>query len=260
MASDSPELGSHSPGSSKGAKDFQRVTFESPGTVRKYGDAFRLKREAEAMEFVSKHIQIPIPKILDTYFGSDTDGDYSWLLMTRIPGTQMGEVWPDMSEDARSNTIQDLTTIIDKLRNIPQNQSGWIGSCSRGPAYDHRLDNISTCGPFPSVSDFHDFLVAPLQRCPKPELGAKYRRYLTDNRPVVFSHADLSWENVLLEPRSGQVTGILDWEMAGFWPDWWEYRKALFGSRSKLWWMSVVNEALQNFPEETEVDMDIEMF
>ena len=35
-----------------------------------------------------------------------------------------------------------------------------------------------------------------------------------------FAHADLSVANVLLDPDTGAVTGIIDWEMAGFRPAW----------------------------------------
>jgi hypothetical protein len=66
--------------------------------------------------------------------------------------------------------------------------------------------------------------------------------------------------NILLDPEIGNVNGILDWEMAGFWPDWWDYRKALFGSRSQPWWMDVLKEIMTGYPGETEVDMDLEMF
>lgn len=59
---------------------------------------------------------------------------------------------------------------------------------------------------------------------------------------------------------TGKVNGILDWEMAGFWPQWWEYRKALFGSRCRPWWLELLKEITPEYPEETETDMELEMF
>jgi hypothetical protein len=35
-----------------------------------------------------------------------------------------------------------------------------------------------------------------------------------------FAHGDLSVANILLDPKTGAVTGIIDWEMAGFRPAW----------------------------------------
>lgn len=92
---------------------------------------------------------------------------------------------------------------------------------------DHRLSNTTTCGPFAAVGDIYDFLVHAVKDCPRPELAAEYRRQLPDESAVVFAHADVSCENILVDFASGRVTGVLDWEMAGFWPEWWEYRKGV---------------------------------
>jgi hypothetical protein len=119
---------------------------------------------------------------------------------------------------------------------------------------------MSTCGPFTSVAKFHDFIVGPVKNCPRPEWVAKYRNMLSDDYHVIFAHADLSWENILLDPTTGFITGIVDWEMAGFWPEWWEYRKALFGSRSRPWWIKILGQVMKEYRLETEVDMELEMF
>jgi hypothetical protein len=47
--------------------------------------------------------------------------------------------------------------------------------------------------------------------------------------------------------------------MAGFWPEWWEYRKAVIGA-SQRWWAEVVYQVMSRFKAETEADMDIERF
>lgn len=119
---------------------------------------------------------------------------------------------------------------------------------------------MATCGPFASIAEFHDYLVAPIKNCPRPECVAKYRSKLSDDHSIVFAHADISWENILVDPATGVVTAIVDWEMAGFWPEWWEYRKALFGSRSQLWWIGVLKQIMPEYTLETDAGMDIEMF
>ncbi len=70
----------------------------------------------------------------------------------------------------------------------------------------------------------------------------------------------MSYENILVDQRSGDVTGIIDWEMAGFWPEWWEYRKALFGGRYQQWWVNVVKDIMPQYEKELAVDMDLEAF
>jgi hypothetical protein len=248
------------PSSTDGNAQFARLTYESPETVRKRGDAFRLRREVEAMNYVQSHTSIPIPFILDTHLDTNGDVEQCWILMKRLPGRQLGEIWPTMGEGAQAQTIRQLKSYFEQLHRLRSSEPGWIGSCSKGPAYDHRLNNMSTCGPFTSVGEFHDFLVTPVRNCPRPEWVAKYRSLLPDSHSIVFTHADISWENILADPVTGNVTGILDWEMASFWPEWWEYRKALFGARSQLWWVNILKEFIQEYPNETEVDMELEMF
>ncbi|KAK8917895.1 hypothetical protein VCV18_009221 [Metarhizium anisopliae] len=66
---------------------------------------------------------------------------------------------------------------------------------------------MSTCAPFASLAKFNDFLVAPVKNCPRPELVAKYRNMLSDESYILFAHADISRENILVDPETGSVTG-----------------------------------------------------
>ncbi|WQF87760.1 Putative aminoglycoside phosphotransferase, protein kinase-like domain superfamily [Colletotrichum destructivum] len=147
-----------------------------------------------------------------------------------------------MDDKARSETIRQLRSYLDELYQLRPSEPGLIGSVSGGPSYDHRLSNMRTCGPFASVAEFHDFLVAPVRNCPRPGWVAKYRSQLPDTYNVRFSHADLSWENILFNDATGRIISIVDWEMAGYWPGWWEYRRASFGSRSEIWWIEILKE------------------
>ncbi|KAK8086058.1 hypothetical protein PG994_001032 [Apiospora phragmitis] len=158
--------------------------------------------------------------------------------MSRLPGQQLGEAWPRMGEEARTRTAQELRPYLQQLRHLraPPDSPYALGSCYGGPVYDHRLSNRETYGPFASIRDFNDFLAAPVKKCPRPDCVEKYRSQLPDDYGAVFSHADLSVENILVDAVSGSITGIVDWEMVGFWPEWWEYRKALFGSRTEHAW------------------------
>jgi thiamine kinase-like enzyme len=47
------------------------------------------------------------------------------------------------------------------------------------------------------------------------------RSRFDDNSRLVFTHADLADRNILVQ--DGRITGILDWEWAGFYPEHWEF-------------------------------------
>lgn len=52
---------------------------------------------------------------------------------------------------------------------------------------------------------------------------------LQTGHPIVFTHNDMHEGNILVS--GGHVSAILDWECAGFYPDYWEYATIMFGSR-----------------------------
>jgi hypothetical protein len=76
----------------------------------------------------------------------------------------------------------------------------------RGIPHTRAEDKLS-CGDFEKILEIYD-VVRPLYQT------------LPDNRTFRFAHADLSDANILLNPDTGEVTGILDWEMSGFRPAW----------------------------------------
>lgn len=233
-----------------------RISYEAGSIIRKCGSSFRIKREIEAIAFVRSHMTIPLPEILDY----QVDSNNSWFLMKRLRGTTLGSAWPNMNDHARQNTLSQLTSYLCQLRDLHPSIHGQIGSCSGESAYDHRLNNGFPIGPFHSVSEFHDFLVSPVKRCPRPELYLKYRKQFSDDFAIHFAHADFSYDNILVDEKTGDITGIIDWEMAGFWPEWWEYRKALFGSGCQRWWLDIVDQVMPSYQKEFEIDSEIEMF
>lgn len=88
--------------------------------------------------------------------------------------------------------------------------------------------------PFYSIRSFNDWVGATATRQrPSPE-GFKrdiYRDYLPDTGEVYFAHGDLTLTNIIISgpPGSKQIAGIVDWEQAGWYPEYCEYCKLLYG-------------------------------
>ncbi|KAF2772401.1 hypothetical protein EJ03DRAFT_324815 [Teratosphaeria nubilosa] len=45
---------------------------------------------------------------------------------------------------------------------------------------------------------------------------------LPESNQSVFTHGDMSPRNIMVDERL-QITGIVDWEAVGWYPDYWEY-------------------------------------
>lgn len=104
-----------------------------------------------------------------------------------------------------------------KLNN-PENQ---IANTLGGLVYDLRFEEREA-GPYQSA-DFADDLTTYLekQRQEVP-LSALYK----DNMKICFTHSDLHKTNIFVQ--RGRLSCIIDWEHAGFKPEYWEYSKVLW--------------------------------
>jgi hypothetical protein len=94
------------------------------------------------------------------------------------------------------------------------------------------VDSLPNAGPFPSVAAFHDWfsglyrrnLADPTAYPPDP-----YRRSLPDDASIKLTHGDLHPSNIILNGSgSPQVISIIDWHQAGWLPEYWEARKAIY--------------------------------
>lgn len=58
-----------------------------------------------------------------------------------------------------------------------------------------------------------------------------YRDLLPDIGKFYFTHGDITIGNIIVSgfPGSYAITGIIDWEQAGWYPEYWEYCKILSG-------------------------------
>jgi hypothetical protein len=63
-------------------------------------------------------------------------------------------------------------------------------------------------------------------------------------------------DHILVEPASGQITGVIDWEMAGWWLAYGEYAKPLLGNRHEPWWKTLLPEILHPYPNELRFEVD----
>lgn len=70
---------------------------------------------------------------------------------------------------------------------------------------------------------------------------------------IVMTHGDLSPRNILVQ--GSKVVAILDWEMSGYYPEYWEYVKALYRPAWKSSWIKdgAVNQVLTPYLSELAV-------
>jgi aminoglycoside phosphotransferase len=195
----------------------QRLPFN---LFLKRGDAVTLANEVRAIELVNRYTSIFTPRILDNLH--DSKEQERWLLMTRIDGDISGEAIESMSANERTRWTQQLGSWLDELRQIPNPFPNAICSAVGGPVDDPRVKSRGSGGPFRSEAEFN----ATLRRQFLGGIIDQVDKVQAIQHDVCFTHADLSHRNILT--KDGKIVGIVDWEMAGWYPAYWEYTKAHF--------------------------------
>ncbi|KAK6951382.1 hypothetical protein Daesc_007917 [Daldinia eschscholtzii] len=187
------------------------------------------RNEFSAIEIVRRHTSIPVPKALDIVVEqADTTEASSWprsyLLTTEVPGFPLSRCQDVLSEKDMERIANQLKDYVAQLRDIPRSTQCSMAICNTlGEACrDPRICSSNPVGPFADEASFSQMLRfsdEPARR------GHK----------IVFTHADLNPRNILVgripQPDGSigwSVTGIVDWETAGYYPEYWEYTKAMF--------------------------------
>jgi thiamine kinase-like enzyme len=65
------------------------------------------------------------------------------------------------------------------------------------------------------------------------------RRLLPDTGEIKFTHADLNPRNIIVSPVNPSRVVIVDWQQSGWYPDYWEYCKALYATSYKDEWRNI---------------------
>ncbi|KFY34640.1 hypothetical protein V494_06590 [Pseudogymnoascus sp. VKM F-4513 (FW-928)] len=167
--------------------------------------------------------------------------------MTRLPGEELGQIYESLSDAAKATVLAELKTYLAVIRGW---KSPWgdarICSITGGPIRSIRVPN-HLVGPCETSDEFHDYLLAPARNSfPSEEIFQeslrRARRLRILERPgVKFTHGDLKHHNILVD-EDGRVTGFLDWEAAGWYPDFWEYTTAMRYLPPGDWWYEFLLE------------------
>lgn len=187
-------------------------------------------REATTLGFVQKQQpDFDTPNILHQ---AEQDGR-SYLFLSRVPGRILANAWPTLDEKWKRHYVNAVVKVCETLESWKGDRIAGVDGRSipeqylvkYGADYNYDTENLR-------------------QAC--ESMGM-------DCSEFVFYHADLGPGNIIVEdiPETGSV-GIIDWEIAGYFPRGWIRTKFLISSgldlpssvEDKHWWRWEVQEAL----------------
>lgn len=206
------------------------------------------------MRFVSKHTNIPVPKV---HCAFDEKGQ-TYILMERIEGDTLARAWSQRSDESRTRILHQLKAMVEELRGIAAPPGVGVSNIDGGPIFDHRLPRKSSWGPFATIQDFHRELRSGIHAgdiqddASSPGVKGMASFHEQAWQSPVFTHGDLSALNILV--RGDEVVGIVDWETAGWYPPYWEYTSAKHTNPQNLWWQDEVDKFVAPMPEALEME------
>ncbi|KAG5996271.1 hypothetical protein E4U52_006899 [Claviceps spartinae] len=197
--------------------------------VKGYARKEDIEDAVSAMKFASQ-LGIRVPRVHRIVRGV---GFY--YIMDRVPGTTLDKAWHELGWIESLRLAFQLRRIVHRLRSVVSTSSGTIpaGECTSCFLDDHYgLPLRANCH---HVNAFLNFWInfdgfgqevkkTPAEHavCPRP--------VFTSSRPFVFTHHDLAPRNIILDPE-GQLQ-IIDWDLAGFYPEFFEYAGRRFNLRA----------------------------
>ncbi|KAG6869501.1 hypothetical protein C0995_002606, partial [Termitomyces sp. Mi166 len=195
-------------------------------TVLKCGERVR---EDEALSIQLAHsLGLPVPRVLFYAEFVCEEGGAIW--MTRIPGDPLSEVWTHLSDSEQSTIMGELHQCLLRLRECKNPRSPEVSSITGKSIKTFRACD-GVIPPCTDKSDLLRYLVRPRNRTIRGESEQERVKFddqtikiehLADmEHSIVFAHGDLMRHNILV--KDGHLSGIVDWECAGWLPEYWDY-------------------------------------
>lgn len=226
-----------------------RILLLPNGRVVKYGPTVRIE-EAATLRFINQHTNVLAPRLYGVriQIGKvfDEDGDtgeqrpQTCIFMSYIPGDPLSRLLPNMDDSTISQIISEVKDQVKILRSL--NDEGYIGSINRGVCLDplFRPGGKGGYGPFESERDMNDFLV---ENQYKQSSSRKYHMRKAMNsrmHKILFTHGDLVPRNIIV--KDGHLSGIVDWQNAGWYPEYWEFVRAICTHTPEDAWHENINK------------------
>ena len=206
--------------------------------------------EAETMRYVANNTSIPVPKVQRAW----RQDEVTYITMDVVDGVELQCAWHDMSDKIKRWVVEQLKGYLGQLRVLKPPIDGAVMSAIGGPLRDGSRVGLETFGPFQSHDDFHQFLRGgdvgiPMESFQTMRGIEKVVHSHCHHYATKFTHGDFAPRNIMVK-RDGTITAIIDWDSAGWFPEYWEYTKAMFTPHAPDDWVESIGEMTGRYDEQ----------
>ncbi|BGP10242.1 hypothetical protein JCM10049v2_006125 [Rhodotorula toruloides] len=175
--------------------------------------------EGEIAHWVWRNTTVPVPKVCRV----GTNGALPCVEFEYVKGTEnLDDAWPTLDLAAKKAIGDELVEAIRATQDAPSPAHGLIASYQRDRACGLRAGlrpEWPTYRPTASTTEFFDWArQCALTRGMSPATwDSKIAPHIRLDTRIVLTHGDLFPRNLLI--RDGHLAAIVDWELAGWWPE-----------------------------------------
>ncbi|KPM35906.1 hypothetical protein AK830_g10680 [Neonectria ditissima] len=220
--------------------------------VKRHATAAEAIIELETMRFVHANTSIPVPQVQNAYY--DKKMEEGIIIMDYVEGTTLKEAWGNFTETQKDSIISQLRGYMAQLRHF---KSDFIGSINGTACNDQFFDDDPQgYGPYATEEEFNQGIVKAMMK--DNDYGFPEWRFVVwlsvmKGHDIVFTHGDFDPRNILVQGE--KVTALLDWELSGYYPSYWEYGKALLRPEWESQWSrdKAIDKIVEPFHKELAV-------
>ena len=216
------------------------IYFLPFGLVLKWSEKTAIE-EACAMQ-MARAAGMPVAKVISCGY-HPKDWQKQSILMTRLPGYEVQNRREALQDrELEEPWLRDVRRCLETMRTwkSPYSEERICSVIGTSIRSQHIPNHVM--GPFENKDEMYDYLVFEARGEHSDDVKedlALANQIRTKKHRTVFSHGDFQWHQILIDEK-GNLTGILDWESAGWLPEYWEFTVVdrFFG---KSWWGEVMS-------------------
>ena len=183
-------------------------------SVHKRGS--RVRMEESRVLLFALLLQLPVPAV----HGVISSEPGTEIVMDFVDGESLEEAWPAITAEQKHSIAVQVGLLVTSMRQAKPHRRK-IGAFE-GPARDCRQFSDYFGGPFENETDFDRHCLDLLRGTPS-QIRKPLPETLSSEHRIVLTNADLTPRNIFV--KEGRAQTLLNWEHAGWYPEYWEYVK-----------------------------------